>query len=328
MRFDLKTLFILLSFSYSLVAAQEFTQPEISEGISDSSSLSEFAPPETPSEISTTSVQDADSVSAEEMPTAYARDTSSLRAVVNEIPSQPVTPSSEKSAPLDEDNDEDGEEVDSLTAQIRSNINYAPADEAEETPADDTPYSPDQFVTRSLGTAIHRYSIESGAQFGMYNHIFNWFASFSVILWKGEAEINIPVTYYFSDLELEKGFTNPDHRLFTFALKYRKWHQNEDVGIFYGMGMRLAYWSLKYEKQVHNQITFVKEPSPFLVFIPQAEIGYQYSLNRDFSARGSLEMGYALSAYNNFEQADDVTHIKYQDNSFYWNLMVGLVYGF
>ena len=219
--------------------------------------------------------------------------------------------------------------ADELHKDIRSQIKYSDDKDLKGIDiTDDTPLDPDMFVSRAKGTSLHNYSLAGGVQFGKYNHIFNWHLALSIILWKGEAEINFPISYYKSELDLEEGFTNPDHSHFTTAIKYRKWHSNEDLGFFYGAGLRMIYWSLKYDRLFANGSTITKELDPFIVFVPQLEFGHQWAMSRDFYVRSSAEIGYALSAYNSYKQADDITDIEYQNSTVYWNLLVSLVYAF
>lgn len=156
---------------------------------------------------------------------------------------------------------------------------------------------------QKLGRAKKDHHIEANIMGGYALRHVGYSIAYSFIVNDGLGEVNIPVTYQVdgslpkdnngSAVFIGKG----ENTLASLAVKYRKFKDEIDEGLFYGGGLRIWHITGKYQRDINGTTTDFSDT--FQAWNPLAEIGYTYKVSTEFGLVSSMELGGSFSTFPN-----------------------------
>lgn len=186
---------------------------------------------------------------------------------------------------------------------------------------------------QKLGRAKKDHHIEANLFAGFANKLIGYSIAYGYIVDDGLAEINIPITYMVAS-ELPNDANGsaqwdeskpPSNTLISIAVKYRRFKDQIDEGLFYGGGLRLWYIDETYSRVINGNSIEYNET--FQVWSPISEVGYTYKVSTDFGINSSLEVGGAFSTFPD-PPNDPGRESVWSTTGLYYGINIGGFYAF
>ena len=165
-------------------------------------------------------------------------------------------------------------------------------------------YSAEDFGA-TLGRAQRNNAILGGFHGGLANELWAYSLSYVAVGDNGRSAWVFPLTLWQDAAEPTtlKGnldrISSPRNRLLGLGVKYRQFAlEGIDEGVFAGGGMRAWFVQSQYTR---TESVTGAQPFEFIYFdlLPLMEAGYVHRLTGEFTAEGSLELGWAFSSFDN-----------------------------
>lgn len=188
-----------------------------------------------------------------------------------------------------------------------------------------------QEFGQKLGRAKKDHHIEANLFGGFANKFIGYSLAYGYIVNDGLGEVNIPITYM--PKSEQPNTTNTviwgsepfKQTLMSIAIKYRKFRNEIDEGLFYGGGLRVWHITDAYQRIKNGEPDDYKDS--FQVWNPLAEVGYTNKLSTDFGINTSLEFGGAFSTFPN-PPNDPGRESVWSLTGAYYSLNLGAFYAF
>lgn len=193
-------------------------------------------------------------------------------------------------------------------------------------------YVKPQEFGQKLGRAKKDHHLEANLFGGFANKFIGYSIAYGYIVSDGLGEVNIPITYMPKSEQpntTNKGViwgSEPfEQTLMSIAIKYRKFRDQIDEGLFYGGGLRVWHITDSYQRLING--TPKDYEDNFQVWNPLAEVGFTHKLSTDMGINTSLEFGGSFSTFPN-PPNDPGRESVWSITGVYYSLNLGVFYAF